>query len=356
MKYIVYNTINTINLKSYIGVHKTETPDIFDGYIGNGVVITRPSSYMNPTTPFQFAVKKYGTDSFKRSVLKIFDTLEDALDLERWLVDTNYVKRKDTYNVVLGGTTSSYYFPIYQFDLKGNLLKEWFNIREASDFYSITPTSIANAIKFKGSSINYYWSKNNNINIKEYSLNTGTKCYKYSEDGKFLEDYNSIPEAAKANNTSNQSIQRSIKGGYSVNSEYYSDKLMETFIKTPKLSLKNKSIFIYDLEGIFIKELKDSKEIYSFFNITSTSVITTAIRTGRQYKDYQISLDYVEKMDKLINKRNIPKPVLQLTETGELIDEFESMTKAVELFGTGVQKVLKGQQQKCKGFIFRYKS
>lgn len=34
MKYIVYQTINKINNKIYIGVHKTEDPDIFDGYLG----------------------------------------------------------------------------------------------------------------------------------------------------------------------------------------------------------------------------------------------------------------------------------------------------------------------------------
>ena len=36
MKYIVYQTINVVNNKVYIGVHKTETPYIFDGYLGCG--------------------------------------------------------------------------------------------------------------------------------------------------------------------------------------------------------------------------------------------------------------------------------------------------------------------------------
>ena len=30
MKYIVYQTINIKNNKIYIGVHKTENPDVFD--------------------------------------------------------------------------------------------------------------------------------------------------------------------------------------------------------------------------------------------------------------------------------------------------------------------------------------
>lgn len=45
MKYIVYITINTKNNKLYIGVHSTEDPTLFDGYIGCGVNIFAPSTY-----------------------------------------------------------------------------------------------------------------------------------------------------------------------------------------------------------------------------------------------------------------------------------------------------------------------
>ena len=41
MKYIVYCTTNIKNNKIYIGVHGTENPSIFDGYIGNGVYINK---------------------------------------------------------------------------------------------------------------------------------------------------------------------------------------------------------------------------------------------------------------------------------------------------------------------------
>ncbi|MGN0966101.1 MAG: hypothetical protein ACI4OP_00695 [Candidatus Coprovivens sp.] len=40
MKYIVYLTENIVNNKIYVGVHKTENPDIFDGYYGEGVSIS----------------------------------------------------------------------------------------------------------------------------------------------------------------------------------------------------------------------------------------------------------------------------------------------------------------------------
>lgn len=83
MKYIVYLTKNKKSKingleRIYIGVHKTENPEIFDGYIGCGVKIQQPSSYKYPKSPFQYAVKKYGIDAFERSILFIFDTAKMA--------------------------------------------------------------------------------------------------------------------------------------------------------------------------------------------------------------------------------------------------------------------------------------
>jgi hypothetical protein len=39
MKYIVYLTTNLVNKKIYVGVHETETPYEFDGYLGDGVTV-----------------------------------------------------------------------------------------------------------------------------------------------------------------------------------------------------------------------------------------------------------------------------------------------------------------------------
>ena len=81
MKYIVSPPVNTINNPIYIGVHGTES-DTFDGYIGNGISIYRPATYIHPKTPFQYAVKKYGIKNFIRTTLQEFDNEEDAYNLE----------------------------------------------------------------------------------------------------------------------------------------------------------------------------------------------------------------------------------------------------------------------------------
>lgn len=86
MTYIVYLTINKVNYKKYIGVHRTKNPDIFDGYLGCGVYRDCPSSYKRSNTPFQYAVNKYGVDNFKRITLATFNNELDAYTLESHLV------------------------------------------------------------------------------------------------------------------------------------------------------------------------------------------------------------------------------------------------------------------------------
>ena len=51
-KWIVYQTTCKVNGKIYIGVHKTEDPNTFDYYIGNGVDIRIPSTYEKAKTKF----------------------------------------------------------------------------------------------------------------------------------------------------------------------------------------------------------------------------------------------------------------------------------------------------------------
>ena len=86
--YYVYKTVNLVNGKEYIGFHSTD--DLDDGYMGSGKLIIQ-------------AIEKYGIDNFKKEIIQIFDNKEDAENLERQLVNEEYVKRPDTYNISLGG-------------------------------------------------------------------------------------------------------------------------------------------------------------------------------------------------------------------------------------------------------------
>ena len=356
MKYIVYLTTNLINKKIYIGVHKTENPDKFDGYLGCGININIPSSYMKPKTPFHYAVKKYGCKNFYRKTLKVFDDESKAYDLEKEIVNNDFIIREDTYNVSIGGLGGHGGKSLYQFDINGKLLKKWCSIVEAAQFYNISDTAIVNSIFRNGSSAGYYWNFEDTINIKNrFALNL-PKCYKYDKNGNFIDEYSCIAEAAKENNVHISEIQRGVKAEYLVKNYYYTTHFVEIF--KPKFNQKIKKdtlIHIYDLHGNFIETVKYT-ELKTYFNVKCLSAIRTAIRSGRQYKEVQFSLEYKEKLNAIIDKRNISKPVIKYDKLGNVIKEYISITEAIKENGTGVNKVLKGQQQFHKNYIYKYKS
>lgn len=354
-KYIVYKTTNLINAHFYIGIHGTYTPYEFDNYLANGIKINAPSSYKNPTTPMQYAVNKYGIENFKRETLYVYNTLKEALDKEAEIVNKEFIKRKDTYNVALGGNMATHFTPIFQFDVKGNLLKKWDSIIDVSDEFGITSGAVCNAARYKGSCNGFLWSKEDKINIAEYSVRSNTPVYKYNSKGEYIESYWSCVEAANENNTTKSLIMRACKGDYKVNDAYYSTKLVDIFIPKKSVSLRNKNIYLYDLEGNYLQTFTSRTEACQFFNISLTSnSISTAIRTERQYKGYQLRLEKFDKIDPVAIKTCQSKEVKCYDLEGNLIEIFSSITKAVKKYGTGVQKVLYGQQKQCKGFIFKY--
>lgn len=90
----VYQTKNLINGKTYIGRHSTN--DVRDGYMGSGKMLQR-------------AFKKYGKNNFVITILSFFDTYEEAVEEEKFLVTREYCELIDNYNIVEGGSNPVMY-------------------------------------------------------------------------------------------------------------------------------------------------------------------------------------------------------------------------------------------------------
>lgn len=88
MYYLVYETTNLTNGRIYVGSHKTTVVE--DGYLGSGTLMRR-------------AIRKHGPDNFSRRIIKECSSAEEMYSLEAQIVDADFVARKDTYNVKLGG-------------------------------------------------------------------------------------------------------------------------------------------------------------------------------------------------------------------------------------------------------------
>lgn len=212
MKYIVYLTVNTVNNKLYIGVHKTDNEKVFDGYLGNGVYIDSPSSYKYPKTPFQKAVKKYGPKKFIKNTLKVFDTEIDAYNFEAELVNEEFLRRDDVYNIILGGRNTNHFTkPLYMYALTGEFEKEFSSVREAIKYLKPNKykgSHITRAIhkrhQFLGHQFAYF--KVDNIGAIKPLKNrskvaepyTGKQVAQYDLNGKYITTYKTMTDCVKA--------------------------------------------------------------------------------------------------------------------------------------------------------------
>lgn len=86
--HIVYKTTNLINGKFYIGIHSTN--NLNDKYLGSGWVL-------------KDAIKKYGKENFKREILYIYSTRKEAMTKEAEIVDEEFIKDNNHYNLTKGG-------------------------------------------------------------------------------------------------------------------------------------------------------------------------------------------------------------------------------------------------------------
>lgn len=361
LKYIVYQTINIVNNKIYVGVHGTKDPNVFDGYLGNAVNINYPSTYKNPKYPFQYAVKKYGTSAFKRSTLFIFDKEELAYEKEKEIVNEEFIKRSDTYNLALGGwhvRYSPHRSYIFQFNIDGSLIKRWESVYEVAEYFKSWKQSFYSAINYKQRLHGYYWSYSDKINIQEYSNpNNSRKVYKYNKEGKCIAIYDTIGIAAKENNTQPGHIIQRIKTGmFSEGNYYYSYTLYDVYIPKPRLDLKGKNVFLYDLQGKFVEEIS-VKDLKKKYDIHTYKEISNIILNKTSLQGYQIRLTYSDSIEEY-KPKNKKRAVEVYKVTGEFVQEFDSVSKAcktLNLDSSTVSKILRGCAKSTKGYTIKYK-
>lgn len=355
-KYIVYLTINTKNNKIYVGVHKCNNTDKFDGYIGCGVNINDSHSYKKSKTPFQHAVNKHGINAFKRITLREFDTLEEAIKLETIIVNKDFIERRDTYNVALGGGVPPDPSKItYQYELDGDFIKEWDSINDAANYYNVSNSSIGRAIIDKTVSVNYLWTdyKVSKLDITTFKFANNKKAvHKYDISGKYVESFDSICSAAKKEDVLTSSIAMSIKGGYKSGNYYYSEVLQEKFDVARKVDMSTKNVHKYNLLGEYIESFSTIKSGADSVGITP-SRITASIRTGGLAGKHQWSFEKVEKMKPLKSKQYVARKIGQYTMDGELVKIYNTVTECKKDF-CGCTHVLKGTRKSSGGFSFKY--
>ena len=353
--FIVYITKNIVNNKYYIGVHGTTDPFGFDGYIGCGVNIHKPSSYYKPTTPFQYAVKKYGPKKFIRNVIKVFENEDEAYELEAKLVTKETVYSEYFYNVALGGrypVRVGQLSTIYQYNLNGQFVKEW-DFEEAVEFYSTTDSALNGAIINKHRSAGFYWSteKLDSINLDEYSHpNIPKYIYEYSEEGVCIGMYESLQQTPSKGH-----ICVSLQTGRPYKGHYFSYTLHEKYKPTVHQSYRNRHLYIYNSKGEFEKDVIGIKAVSEYIKCRSTGNIYDAILLRRPCKNYMIldeKVESIEPFDMPLKSKQID--VFDMY--GTLLKTYESINEAIRdlhLDNSSAHRVIKGTQRQTKGYILK---
>lgn len=348
MKYIVYCTTCLVNGKIYIGVHKTENPNIFDGYIGNGLKIGY--NIKNPHTAFQHAIKKYGYNNFKRSTLFIFNTPEEAYNKEAEIVTKDFVKDKMNYNISLGGICSGIvYDSLYQYDYKGNFIKEWNSITEAIKYFGCNSNRFNMAITSKRSAFNSYWSKNkyDKLDVSKYTKSKHSEIYCYDADGNFIKLYDSVKTIVRDLGFTKTSIEDALSHKKLLKGYYFINDLSNimNIIKTKQYihNITDKSVSKYK-NGILIQTYPSLKRA-ALENNLKISQIKDSIKNSEGIWAYGYSEYFIERTKPIGVKVN------QYDLEGNLVKVWDSIAACAKTHPK-VRDVLKGCRNQTHGYKF----
>ena len=357
MKYIVYKTTNLINNYIYIGVHKTSTPNSFDYYLGNGVYINVPTTYEKSKTKFQQAVKEFGVSNFRRETLAIFDTAEEAYELEGKLVNENFLARDDVYNMILGGIINcAEGIKVFKYDLNGNFIEEYDSYESAGHILNVQPSSIRRAVLYKYRIKNCYFNtdKVSKLDLSLYNNNINkVKVYRYSIKGEYDSEFESYGDAARNSNCSPSNVRSATLLGYCVKLQYYFSFVKEsTFDKARSLQIKDREVHKYSKDGTFIESYNTQHEAEvanPFSNITKAIKLKSVDENG-----FMWSLEKLENYNIPKAPKNRKKKVGLFDEEGNIVKTWESARECAREVGGAVQNVLNGKYSKHKGKIYKY--
>ena len=268
--YTVYKIINKVNNKIHIGVTSKD--------IENRFKLHKSKAKLGSQYPLHQAIREFGEDNFEISEIELTRDSKLAPELEK-----KYIKifQSNNPNYGYNSTEGGEFFIIteamrlamsngqkgckkpnlrkgvLQFSAKGEFIKEYSGMTEASNETGVSRAAILRVLKKeikRGSKSNPYlwkWSSEyeeipSKIDPNEvyadinYKVIPSEKCIiernkyltkngnlyelqkpvlKYSTDGKFIAEYPSVAEAARQNNMSPEALRRHFRGCYDYNNK-----------------------------------------------------------------------------------------------------------------------------------------
>lgn len=364
----VYVHINKENGKTYVGITSKDVEERWRngfGYYGQ---------------VFYSAIEKYGWDGFDHEIVASNLTQKEAENFEKILIkELDSLVHHNGYNVASGGLCGLHILrPVYQFNIHGDLLKEYPSIDDAENETGVlSPNIIACCCDKYSQAGGYLWKYKSDVtdilkfkdSIDWTVFDRFEPVYQFDMQQNFIAEYENALEASKQNKKwFNSSILEACRGNIRHACGYIwrfktdipdVSKFKNEYIDMTRKEKTGKVVLQFDLEGNFIREFKSAKEAANFYNCdphTITYACTGRSKSGVgflwRYKD-----DYNGEKIKYEPYKPNTKHVYQFDLGGNFIAEYESATIAGESIGCSghdISATCRGKQKTCAGFIWRY--
>lgn len=404
----IYITTNHINGKRYIGQKKYDKQGYWKEYLGSGIILAK-------------AIEKYGRDNFSKEIIEECESKEKLNDREKyWISYYDAVNSDNFYDLTLGGDGGntlvgyteeqlSEHSKILSKSLKGVINQGENNPRskkviclnnmqifnttvDASRYAEVSDVSIQSCCngktytsgidKITGEKLQWeYYNPQKHYVLKEIKRKNNHPntrkviCYTTGEI------FNSAKEASQKYNISDGGIRTCCNFQYSTYGTlsdgtrlqwfYYDYYISENFDIT-KHPIKNKNsdikkcVFMYNLNGCFIKEFSSQKEANEYIGNRKNGAASilrcckgerpTAF--GYIWRFYKS--DKIESID--IQNRLKNKSVLQYSNALELLNTFDNV-KDASMYLKNDLSCINGIRNCCNkniktayGYIWKYAS
>ena len=310
----IYKIENLINNKVYIG-QSENLPKRWKNHLNSYKRYLKGSKNRGHTILWK-AFDKYGLNNFKFTV--VANCPKEYLNKLEVKFISIYDSYNKGYNATIGGQCGGT-MPkkVYQFDLKGNFLKEW--------------TSVSNIVKIlKFSAAGIY----SNINDKTFSSNG------------FLWSYSKKNVKEKVIRYE-ESLKRVLK--------------IKTDRKGKKCPNLWQPVYMFDKDGLFIKKFPSRFHLIEYLKETSPN-ISLYIKRGFSAKhelifsnDINFDKQLIKKLKDCYFSKMSFKPVYQVSFEGEVLNKFEKKSEAtlkLNIDDSSISKALKGDRASAGGFLW----
>lgn len=190
-----------------------------------------------------------------------------------------------------------------------------------------------------------------------------SKIYQYDMKGKLIKEYNNLSEVSddeiyKQNIRRVLEGRYKTSNNYIWSLQYY-DKLPKDLLKK-HIHINKKYVYQYDLNGNFIKEHETVLSAAKSLGARGGS-ITNAINGVRckKFKNFIFRTEYYKKLPKNILEEHVDsrhRTILQYDMKGKLIKEWSSMKEVLKKYNNqNISSVCNGKRNNASGFIWKYK-